>query len=60
LEELDLQHFDKGANVNSLFDLVKENRISKSDELMDFIKVPPVSELIVTKPINLDIIGEFI
>lgn len=61
LEGLNLQErFDQGENVNSLMDLVLENYPSTADELMDFIKIPPLSELIPTNPINFDIAGDFI
>lgn len=41
-------------------DLVFENYPSKGEDIMDFIKVPPLSELIPTNPINFDIAGDFI
>ncbi len=54
------QKFDKAENVNCLLDLVLENRKIKTEERMDFVKIPPVSGLIATKPINLDLVGDFI
>lgn len=41
-------------------DLVLEDYPSRGDDLMDFIKIPPISELIPTNPINFDIASDFI
>lgn len=54
------QAFDKGVNVNSLMDLVLQNQASIVDDQMDFVKIPPLSELIPTNPINFDLVGDFI
>ena len=54
------QKFDKAGNVNCLLDLVLENRKINSEERMDFVKIPPLSVLIPTKPINLDLVGDFV
>ena len=52
--------FDKGANLNCLMDLVQENRESTINEKMEFVKVPPVSDLIIPNSINLDLAGDFV
>lgn len=58
--EVNEKKFDKAGNVNCLLDLVIENRKINSEERMDFVKVPPLSVLIPSKPINLDLVGDFV
>lgn len=41
-------------------DLVFENKPSAADDQMDFVKIPPLCELIPTKPINFDLVGDFV
>ncbi len=54
------QKFDQAETNNCLLDLVIQNRESHVDDKMEFIKVPPISKLIPTKPINLDLVGAFV
>jgi hypothetical protein len=61
LEGLELKRpFDKSRNINCLLDLVIENRESTVKEQMDFIKIPPVAQLISNKPIFLDMVWNFV
>lgn len=61
LEGLEIKRdFDKSKNINCLLDLVVENRESTVKEQMDFIKIPPVAQLISNKPIFLDMVWNFV
>ena len=54
------ESFDKSRNINCLMDLVLENRASEITEQMDFIKIKPLGQMAIGKPIFLDIAWNFI
>lgn len=61
LEELAIPSLNSNSkNINSLMDLVVENRESKAKDQMDFMKLPPIGTLIPNKPIFLDLVWNFI
>lgn len=36
-------NYDAKANINCLWDLINENKPSKSNEKMEFMKIPPIT-----------------
>jgi hypothetical protein len=64
------QIYTKSVEINSLFDLVSQNRPREDEEVtsqtidkqyhLDFVRVPPLNKLVAPKPIMLDMAYDFV
>jgi hypothetical protein len=71
MENMELkQIYTKSAEINSLFDLIAQNRPREDEKRssqsidkqyhLDFVRVPPLNKLVAPKPIMLDMAYDFI
>ena len=60
LNNLRIEENDKKLTINCMLDLVTNCHSSNSNELLDFIKMPPTAMLSVGKPIFIDLVWNYV